>query len=240
METPTLFEIDPSPDTWHTKRRVGFDLETTGRDPRTARIVAASLVVADPADSDARVREWLIDPGVEIPEEASEVHGISTEQARAEGQDPAEAIPQLLESVVGELDAGVPLIICNAPYDLTVLAAEAMRHGLLLENPRPIIDPLVIDRQVDRYRRGKRRLTDLAEHYGVELAEAHSATPDALCAVGVSDTMASRYPQLQISAEELHDLQISWKAEQAADLQEYFRRRRPDAVVDPTWPVYRV
>ena len=33
--------------TWHESIRAGFDLETTGRDPRTALIVTATLVMVD-------------------------------------------------------------------------------------------------------------------------------------------------------------------------------------------------
>jgi hypothetical protein len=36
---------------------------------------------------------------------------------------------------------------------------------------------------------------------------------------------------------ELHDQQIGWAAEQAAGLQEYFRRKDPTAVVRGEWPL---
>ncbi|MDO5492615.1 MAG: 3'-5' exonuclease [Nesterenkonia sp.] len=242
MENPALFDLEPAPDSWHSSRRIGFDLETTGRDPRTARIVSAAVVVRDPAeagpaDGAPRIAEWLVDPGVEIPEEASAVHGITTEYARQNGSPADEAVPQILHRIIEELDAGTAVVIFNAPYDLSVLSAEAARYGADLPSPRPIIDPLVIDKQVDRYRRGKRTLGHMAEHYGIVLDDAHSAAPDAQAALEIGDALARRFPQLRMSAEELHDLQIGWKAEQAASLQEYFRRTRPDAVVDPSWPL---
>lgn len=242
MENPALFDLDPTPETWHTGRRIGFDLETTGRDPHTARIVSAAVVVRDPAetgsdDGSPRIAEWLVDPGVEIPEEASAVHGITTEFARENGTPADDAVPQILRRIVEELEARTPVVIFNAPYDLTVLAAEAARYGADLPAAKPILDPLVIDKQMDRYRRGKRTLGHMAEHYGIVLDDAHSAAPDAKAAVEIADALAQRFPQLQMAAEELHELQIGWKAEQAASLQEYFRRTRPDAVVDPSWPL---
>ena len=48
------------------RQLVGFDLETTSADPRTARIVTAAVV---PARGQALT--WLADPGVPIPAEAT-------------------------------------------------------------------------------------------------------------------------------------------------------------------------
>ncbi|HIX01068.1 MAG TPA: 3'-5' exonuclease [Candidatus Nesterenkonia stercoripullorum] len=241
MTTEALFDISPSADSWHTSRLVGFDLETTGPDPSTALIVSAALVIYDPEHPPAtrrpRVREWLVDPGVEIPAESTAVHGITTEHARAHGQPPEEALPQLLDALRAEFDAGSVIVVMNAPYDLTVLAVEARRCGLDFPDPHSIIDPLVIDKQVDKYRRGKRTLAHLCAHYGIVLDGAHSAAPDAEAAVDVARALARQYPQVQLPAAEIHALQAQWKAEQAADLQEYFRRTRPDAVVNPAWPM---
>lgn len=237
VDEPALFDLPTSRQSWHDRPRAGFDLETTSRDPRVARIVSAAVVTVYADGRRERAREWLVDPGVEIPAETTAVHGISTEQVQAEGQDAAEAIPQIVHAVREQLEAGNPVIVFNAPYDFTVLAAEAERHGIDVPLPSPVIDPLVVDKQVDRFRRGKRTLGHVSEHYRITLDDAHSATPDAWAAVEVAGALAAKYPQLQIPAEELHELQIGWKAEQAASLQEYFRRTRPDAVVDPSWPL---
>ena len=257
-ETPTLFEITPSSESWHTRRRVGFDLETTSRDPRVARIVSAALVIFDDTEGGAgteygaeagalesptpqgqrvRTREWLVDPGVEIPAETTAIHGISTEYAQANGQPAAEAVAQITTALAQEFAAGSAVVVMNAPYDFTVLQQEALRHGVEFTDPVGVIDPLVIDKQVDKYRRGKRTLTQMCLHYEVELEAAHSATPDAWAAVEVACAQAERFPQLQIPAPELHRLQAGWKIGQSADLQEYLRRTRPDAVVSPAWPV---
>ncbi|MGJ9405776.1 3'-5' exonuclease [Nesterenkonia aurantiaca] len=253
-ETPTLFEITPSSESWHTRRRVGFDLETTSRDPRVARIVSAALVIFDDAEVSTgaetgvegspgagsprvRTREWLVDPGVEVPAETTAIHGISTEYAQANGQPAAEAVAQITTALAQEFAAGSSVVVMNAPYDFTVLQQEALRHGVEFTEPVGVIDPLVIDKQVDKYRRGKRTLSQMCLHYEVELDAAHSATPDAWAAVEVACAQAERFPQLQIPAPELHRLQAGWKVGQAADLQEYLRRTRPDAEVSPAWPV---
>ena len=57
--------------------------------------------------------------------------------------------------------------------------AEAQRHGVSIAKP-DIVDPLVIDRAVDRYRRGSRRLDAVAAHYGHDPAQAHDARTDAI------------------------------------------------------------
>lgn len=240
MESEALFEIQPSADSWHRRRRVGFDLETTSRFPAEARIVSAALVALDDDDDNASpvVREWLVDPGIPIPEETVAIHGISTEYAREHGQDPAVAIEQLVIALTEEFDAGSAVVVMNAPYDLGVLQAEAARYGLQFPEPRPVIDPLVVDKQVDKYRRGKRRLGDLCGVYGVLLNEAHSAAPDALATVQVADCLAEKFPELQMPAGQLHDLQVGWRAEQAADFQAYLQRRgKTDAFIDGSWPL---
>ncbi|MGW4866231.1 hypothetical protein ACWEO6_33780, partial [Streptomyces sp. NPDC004291] len=54
----------------------GFDLETTGPEPESARIVSACLAYF--AGGQLHKRTWLLDPGCEIPAGATEVHGITT------------------------------------------------------------------------------------------------------------------------------------------------------------------
>ena len=166
------------------------------------------------------------------------IHGLSTDYLREHGQEPAEAVGELLAALTREFLAGTAVVVMNAPYDLAVLRAEAARYGFEFPRPSPVIDPLVIDKQVDKYRRGKRRLHDLCGVHGVELAEAHSAAPDALAAVQVADCQAEKYPELQMPAQQLHDLQVVWKADQAEDFQAYLRRQgKTDTVIDGSWPL---
>ena len=68
--------------TWTDSPLLGFDTETTGRDPRHARLVTCSIVEREP-NGKLKKHYWLADPGVEIPEEVSKIHGITTEDAYA-------------------------------------------------------------------------------------------------------------------------------------------------------------
>ncbi len=217
-----------------------FDLETTGIDTQSSRIVSAHVGVLDADGEIVRSRDWLADPGVEIPEQATAVHGISTERARTEGRPAAEVVAEIIDELNGLFAAGTPVVIYNAPYDLSLLAAEARRHGHEpITEPAPIIDPLVIDRAVDRYRRGKRTLAAAAGYYGVDLLSAHEASSDAVAAGRVAQAIARVYAEaLDVAAEQLHGLQIDWCRSQAESFQEYMRRvRDPQFVADGSWPL---
>ncbi|WP_075872867.1 3'-5' exonuclease [Kocuria sp. CNJ-770] len=240
-----MFELDPPPvapgaaPAWTEGPRAAFDLETTGRDPHTARIVTASVVRTDASGTVTDQWEWLADPGVEIPEEAAAVHGVSTEQARAEGRPAADVVTEIAGVLAELFAAGTPVLVFNASYDFTVLAHEGRRHGVEVPQPFPVLDPYVLNKQVHRYRRGKRTLGALCEEYGVELTAAHTSAADSVATERLAVLMARRFRELVRPAAELHEDQVGWAAEQAASLQEYFRRTRPDAVVDGAWPLRR-
>ncbi|HXD62766.1 MAG TPA: exonuclease domain-containing protein [Lacisediminihabitans sp.] len=223
--------------TWWNELAV-FDLETTGIDVETSRIVSAHVGVID-ADGECIERfDWIADPGIEIPVQASAVHGITTERARAEGRIAAEVVAEIVDALRAVLDRGLALTIYNAPYDLTLLNREAIRHGVApLVSPSPIIDPLVIDKALDRYRKGKRTLEAAALLYGVELLDAHDAGADAIAAGRVAQAIARAYPDgIGADVTELHGLQIGWCADQAASFQEFMRRTKPEFTTSGGWP----
>ncbi|CEA08701.1 DNA polymerase III PolC-type [Arthrobacter saudimassiliensis] len=222
---------------WHTLPRAAFDLETTGRDPQTAQIVTASVVLVNARNEVLQQHEWLAAPDVEIPAEATAIHGVSTEQARAEGQAPGAVAAELAAVLSGLFEAGIPVLAFNACYDFTVLDRECARHGLQAPEPMPVIDPYVMDKQADRYRRGKRTLSALCAHYGVELEHAHTSAADVMATLGVAAVLAERFEELRLPAPELHRAQVAWCAGQAESFQEYLRRRDPEAVVDGSWPL---
>ena len=222
---------------WNILPRAAFDLETTGRNSRSARIVTASVTVVDDDGGIIRELEWLADPGVVIPSEASDIHGITTEKARAEGRPAAEVTREVAAALQELFDDGVPVIAFNASYDFTVLAAESARYGVPQLSRFPVLDPYVMNKQVDRYRKGKRTLTALCEEYGVNLENAHTSAADALATLRVLDAMAGKFPKLQMPASKLHHLQVDWAAAQAADFQSYLRKTKPAAVIEGNWPV---
>ncbi|MDO9409453.1 exonuclease domain-containing protein [Patulibacter sp.] len=228
---------------WHTRRLAAFDLETTGIDVEQDRVVTAAVSVVGGGLPTAS-RAWLVDPGVEIPAGASAVHGISTEQARQDGQDPAEAVEQITAALAEQQLAGVPIVAFNARFDLTILDREARRHGVVplidrIGGPDRllVVDPFVIDKQVDRYRRGRRTLTAVCEHHRVPLLDAHDANADALAAARVAWRMATTLIDIGgAELTELHRQQVTWAAEQAASLEEYFAAQGRPERVEGQWP----
>ncbi len=234
--------------TWHRGPFCVLDTETTGVDVETDRIVTAAVVDVLPPGSEptSRTKVWLINPGVDIPEAATAVHGITTEHAREHGQDPAVALGEIAGRVCIALRRGIPLVAMNAPFDLTLLDRELMRHNLGglaqrlggYDQVRPVLDPYVIDKQVDKYRKRKRTLTALCEHYQVELTEAHAADGDALGAVRVLWRMAQIHVLTRWQPDELHDYQIEWRAEQSKSFAAYLRKQgKPADDVDGHWPI---
>ena len=225
--------------TWIT--RVGvFDLETTGIDVTQDRIVTAHVGVLDRHGREIAARDWLADPGIPIPDGAAAVHGVSTEHARAHGRPAREVIAEVTEALAMLFSQGMPIVAYNASYDFSLLTYEARRHGLPeLTAPQPIIDPLVIDKAHDRFRRGKRTLSVVAEHYAVPLDAAHEASADAVAAGRVALALANEFP-LPETAAELHTQQIGWARDQAASLTEYFikvGRLDPEESLDGSWPI---
>ena len=229
---------------WIRRPIAAFDLETTGREPLEARIVTASLVLLSPDGEVRKAKEWLADPGIEIPEEAANIHGVTTERARAEGEPIKDVVAALwagMEEFV--YDHGAVVCAFNAAYDFTVLHQESVRHVVEPVHVPAVVDPYVINKQYHRYRRGKRTLSDLSAEYGIALENAHTSAADSVAAGLLAIAFGKKWPQLAaMPAGELHDRQIGWASRQAASLEEYFRSDKaptpdPNAVVDRGWPL---
>lgn len=229
---------------WHMGVLAAFDTETTGKHPNSCRLVTACVAWVDGTGVTApKTREWLADPGVEIPEDVARIHGITTEKARAEGRDQAEVVAEVAADLLDAAHDCVPVVAFNAMFDFTLLDRETRRHGLepfgiaMDAAGLVVIDPLVIDKAVDRYRRGSRKLDAVAAHYGVRQDTAHSATGDAVTAARVAWKIAQKYPH--IAEMPLADLMI-WQAEerrkQAESLAEHFRSQGKPDRVDDSWP----
>ena len=258
---------------WWTGSAVPFDLESDGRDPEDARIIQWFVGHVQPT----AVMGWseIVKPERPIPDEAIAVHGISTERATAEGEERAVSIAALARRLAEVTSGGVPVIAHNAPYDATLLDREMRRLGigsLGVNGGRVVvridgqqvgafhvIDTLTLDKHVDPFRKGKRQLPVVAEHYGVPIrGDAHTADADALAAGRVAWAIAKRcalpfndlrklyadrrYPAEmagnfralgELSLAELHERQVEWAAEQAAGLAEWARNNPGKTDIDP-------
>lgn len=195
---------------WAFGQMAPFDTESSGKDPTAARLVSATVAHIVPGVEPAIV-EHLVAVEEDIPAEATAVHGITTEHARANGKPPAQVADEVAAHVTDLMRAGVPLVGMNIAYDCTLMEHELSRLGLPTLSDRmgevgPLIDVFVIDKAVDRFRKGGRKLTDLCQFYGVRLDGAHDATFDALGAARVAYKMCKRAEQAVMDPQAVHDL----------------------------------
>lgn len=232
----------PGPDEpWHTGSMVGFDLETTGPNPHEARVVTASIVLLDPEGQMRANAEWLIDPEIEIPAEATAVHGVTTEHAQTHGMDASTALAEIVATLQDFMQHRVPIVAYNGVYDFTVLAAELARRNMPELSVTGVIDPFVMDKYADTYRKGKRTLEVVCDHYEVVLDNAHTSQADSIAAVQVCQAIVTKFPgHFNMPLEKLFNQQIQWKADQAASFERYLQRKNPEAFVSRDWPVEKL
>lgn len=233
-------------------RKIAFDTETTGPDPTQDRIVTAGLIARGGGLPD-RTMSWLINPGIPIPAEATEVHGIDDAKA-ATGAEPAAALDDIADHLAKAITYGMPVIAYNLSFDWTILTRDLERHRLptmaerIPEGTVPaLVDPIVIDKQFDRYVKGSgaRKLKPTAERYGVELTDWHTAEADALAALLIAEAQFERFPLLaDYAPASLFTQQKRWRADQQASLQHWFRTKAtpeqggdPNKVIDGSWPL---
>lgn len=178
---------------------IPFDVESTGLDMDADRIVTGAVIDLCGATR-KNLHTWLVAVDVDIPEEATAIHGITTEHARTHGREPAEVIDQMAGQLTTLHRTGAPILCQNAVYDLTLLDRECRRHGLATLEDRlgrpvgPVVDVLVLDRHLDRYRErpSTHKLDDILTTYGGTTDGAHDATNDALAAARAAYLMMRR------------------------------------------------
>jgi DNA polymerase-3 subunit epsilon len=224
-----------------------FDTETTGLNLREDRIVTAAL---HKMTSDGEILpdgiDWILNPGIPIPEVASKVHGFyDTDVASAT---PASVgVPQIVEAIAACFAEGIPVLAYNAAYDFTILHYEALRHNVSPLEFGAVIDPLVIDRTIDKFRKGKRNLASAAERYKVDLVSAHTAKDDAVAAGHVGLAMMRHFLALEKpvvpfpeSATSFHEQQSKWADDYEASYAKWRQADVPDFKPVFGWPVKKL
>lgn len=227
---------------WARSPWLGFDTETTGISPKHDRVVTAALVERSPRKVD-RVTTWLANPGVPIPPAATGVHGVTTAYAQAHGRPAGEVLDELNAHLASHLSLGRIVVVFNAGYDLPLIEADSKRHGVRTLSERlggevaPVVDPLILDRTLDRFRRGKRTLSDMAAHYGVAVPkDTHQAHVDSTLTLDVLEALLRRYGELaEMSAIDLHRFQREAHAAWAKDFQRYLASKGRDARISTRW-----
>lgn len=171
---------------------VFLDLETTGVDPAKDRIVEVSLVKVQP-DGSEEVKTRRINPGMPIPPESTQVHGITDDDVKDEPR-----FEQIAKSLAAYIE-GCDLAGYNSnKFDIPVLAEEFLRAGVDVDlKKRKFVDVQTIFHKMEQ-----RTLVAAYRFYcDRELEGAHSAEADTLATYEVLKAQLDRYPDLENDVE---------------------------------------
>jgi DNA polymerase-3 subunit epsilon len=174
---------------------VFFDLETTGLQTKTDRIVELALIKITPqGDVLERVRRF--NPGIPIPAEATAVHHITDDDVAGEPPFCATA-----RSLVELLD-GCDLAGFNIRgFDIGMLLAEFARCGIEFD----LTGRRIVDMQNIFHKEEPRDLSAAARFYlDREHEEAHTALGDIRTSAAVLGAQLERYPDLPRDLDGLH------------------------------------
>ena len=171
----------------HPRRFAVVDLETTGLDPATDRIIEVAVVTTD--GRGRRVGEWsaLVDPGRDPG--PTEVHGISA--ADLDGAADFAAVA----AQVAPLLAGTVVVAHNLAFDAAFLAAEQRRVGAdLLGAAEGGLCTLDLSRRLLPRPAGGWSLAALCADVEVALVDPHRALVDARATAGLLAALLAGLP----------------------------------------------
>lgn len=223
---------------------LSFDLETTGIDSFRDVPVSYAFVEHKNINGNSIVaRETgIVNPGRPIPAQATAVHGITNEMAE-EGLALGEAVSMISERIRQCWRSGGAIVGMNVAYDLTMVEALCKVYEietLSSAGPGAVLDVYVIDKTLDKWRKGKRTLSDLCTRYSVPLDNAHSADADAEATLRIYEAMEREYADLAaLDVEAINKTLNAWHHEYLSSLSDYFVRNGKSAV-DPgrfQWPI---
>jgi len=164
---------------------VCVDLETTGVNLRVDRVIQIGLIKIYP---DERETQWktLVNPGITIPPEATQVHGIGDEDVQS--APPFREIAHKLAKGLTNCD----IIGFNVKFDVGFLVEEMRRAGIQL-GPG-LLDGTVIDAFQIFMKREPRTLSAAVNFYlGEKAVDAHDALADSRYALRVLMAQIERY-----------------------------------------------
>ena len=170
-----------------------FDLEATGTNVGTDRIVEISIVKVHP-NGGQDIYTKIVNPGIPIPLESSLIHGIYDKDVK--GEPAFKELAKDIHQFIGHSDlAGFNVL----KYDIPLLVEEFLRAGIDFDlDKRNLLDAQKIFHLME-----KRNLTAAYKFYcGRKLENAHSAEADTLATLDVFRAQVERY-----AGEEVEDLQ---------------------------------
>ena len=170
---------------------VALDLETTGLNPRTDRIVqVAAIAMLGPRILDAPRLERTVDPGIPVPAVATRIHGLGDAQLAGAPSFTAVA------AALAELLDGRAVIGQHIAFDLAVLEAEALRAGIAWRQP-PALDVALLFGALEPSA-SDLSLEAVAARLGVTIEGRHSALGDAMAAAQIFARLLARLRELDV------------------------------------------
>ena len=167
---------------------VFFDLETTGINVSSDRIVEITYLKVEP-NGNKTSKTLRINPQMHIPEQASAVHGIYD-------QDVADcpAFRQVAASIAKDIE-GCDLAGYNSiNFDIPMLVEEFLRADVDIDlKRRKFVDVMVIF-----YKQEPRNLSAAYKFYcGKDLSNAHSSEADTMATLEILEAQLCRYGDLE-------------------------------------------
>ena len=176
-----------------------FDIETTGLDVATDRIVEISIIKIFP-DGKEEVKTKRINPGVPIPEETTMIHGIADDDVKN-----CPTFKEIAKSLYTFMD-DCDLVGYNSfKFDIPLLVEEFLRAGINIDfRKRKSIDVQNIYHKME-----PRTLSAAYKFYcNKVLTNAHSAEADTRATYEVLQAQIEHYPELQNDVKYLSEFSI--------------------------------
>jgi DNA polymerase-3 subunit epsilon len=167
---------------------VFFDLETTGINIASDRIVEISILKVFP-NGNKESKTWLVNPVIEIPQESTDIHGITNEKVLNE------PTFSMLANQISELIEGCDLAGFNSNrFDIPLLAEEMLRANVNFD----MKNRNAIDVQVIFHKKEERTLSAGYKFYcGESLENAHSAEADTIATYEILKAQLDKYEDLE-------------------------------------------
>jgi len=173
-----------------------FDLETTGINISKDRIVEISVLKIFP-NGNKESKTWLVNPKIPIPNEVSNIHGITDDMVVNEPS--FDSIGVYVKEMIDKCDLGG---FNSNKFDIPLLAEEFLRNEIdfNLENVK------CIDVQNIFHKMEKRTLGAAYQFYcQKDLIDAHSSKADTLATFEVLEAQIQKYSELENNVDFLSD-----------------------------------
>lgn len=165
-----------------------FDLETTGTNIATDRIVEISILKVYP-NGNKESHTWKVNPEVPIPPQVSAIHGITDEMVANEPT--FKELASKVNAIIKDSDLGG---FNSNRFDIPLLAEELLRAGVDFE----MKNTLSVDVQTIFHKMEKRTLEAAYKFYcDKDLTNAHSAEADTMATFEVLMAQVEKYEELE-------------------------------------------